>query len=144
MPEILLSLNNVFGAVLVVFVLGIALLLAGLVLLNHFKNTFIELSDYVPRCAGWLLISAALVLAIAVLAPQNLPVMVYKLGLVTVAAVMGYYIDRALFPYARPHKYAHGHQVGSLAPHISTLFAAAMLRRSVIVLACILGLTLGL
>lgn len=54
------------------------------------------------RMNDWLL--AALVLSLAVwwIAPQQLPVSIYKLSLVALAAVAGYWIDRSLFPYARP------------------------------------------
>ena len=54
------------------------------------------------RMNDWLL--AALVLSLAVwwMAPQQLPVSIYKLSLVALAAVVGYWIDRSLFPYARP------------------------------------------
>lgn len=54
------------------------------------------------RMNDWLL--AALVLSLTVwwIAPQQLPVSVYKLSLVALAAVAGYWIDRSLFPYARP------------------------------------------
>lgn len=54
------------------------------------------------RMNDWLL--AALVLSFAVwwIAPQQLPVSIYKLSLVALAAVAGYWIDRSLFPYARP------------------------------------------
>lgn len=56
-----------------------------------------------PRLSGWLLITLALLLAVWVVAPQQLPVSLYKFSLVTLAAVVGYWIDRSLFPYARPH-----------------------------------------
>ncbi|MNG11322.1 hypothetical protein D3C84_948560 [compost metagenome] len=66
--------------------------------------------------------------------PEQLQVVVYKAGLVTLGAVLGYWIDRSLFLVeARPHECIGGiHIVG------------AWVRRAVIVLACILGLTLGL
>lgn len=55
-----------------------------------------------PRLSGWLLITLALLAAVWAIAPQQLPVSLYKLSLVTLAAVVGYWIDRSLFPYARP------------------------------------------
>ncbi|MFG6287083.1 putative holin [Pseudomonas aeruginosa] len=54
--------------------------------------------------------------------------------LVTLGAVAGYWIDRSLFPYvARPHECS-----------ANLVVVGAWLRRGLIVLACILGLTLGL
>ena len=55
-------------------------------------------------------------------------------ALITIGAVLGYYIDRAVFLVeARPHQCIGGiHIVG------------AWLRRALIVLACVLGMTLGL
>ena len=37
------------------------------------------------------------------LSPQQLPTSVYKLNLIALAAVAGYWIDRSIFPYARPN-----------------------------------------
>lgn len=85
-----------------------------------------------PRLFGWGLTALLLVMALAWLAPQQLPVVAYKLTLVTLAVVLAYWLDRALFPYQRPHKLE-----GWVA-----VFASC--RRALIVLACVLGLTLGL
>ena len=51
---------------------------------------------------GWLVLAVLLTALTYALAPQQLPVSVYKLSLVALAAVAGYWIDRSLFPYARP------------------------------------------
>lgn len=84
-----------------------------------------------PRLSGWLLVALLLTLAVWWLAPQQLPVTLYKLSLVTVAAVAGYWIDRGLFPYARPDQVA------------DELINAAMLRRAIIVAAAMLAMGLG-
>ena len=55
-----------------------------------------------PRLTWWWLIALALSLAVFVIAPQQLPVSIYKLNLIALAAVAGYWIDRSVFPYARP------------------------------------------
>lgn len=86
-----------------------------------------------PRLTDWTLVTLALLLALALLAPEQLQVVLYKAGLVTLGAAMGYWIDRSLFPYGRPHEC-----IGFL------LIGMSMLRRAMIVLACVLGLTLGL
>ena len=88
-----------------------------------------------PRMFDWLLITLVLVGLIALLSPQQLPVSLYKLSLITMAAVCGYWIDRSLFPYARPDDI-------TLATS-AILQAAAMLRRAIIVGAAMLAVSLG-
>lgn len=55
-----------------------------------------------PRMTSWWLIATVLSLAVFLIAPQQLPVSLYKLNLISLAALAGYWIDRAVFPYARP------------------------------------------
>lgn len=55
-----------------------------------------------PRTSTWLV--PALVL-IAVIAPQKFGLTIYKASLVSLAAVMAYWLDRALFPCTRPDGY---------------------------------------
>lgn len=55
-----------------------------------------------PRLWGWAVITILLMATIWLLAPQQLPVTAYKLSLVSLAGVVGYWLDRSLFPYARP------------------------------------------
>lgn len=90
-----------------------------------------------PRLFIWIILSLVLIAAIAFISPQQLPVVLYKVALVSLAVVLGYWLDRALFPYDRPHTYAETGE--DLMPR-----GIAMLRRALIVLACVLGLTLGL
>ena len=85
-----------------------------------------------PRMTDWTLITLVLLIGLALVAPTKLPVVLYKAGLVTLGGVLGYWIDRALFPYARPNHVARVER------------AMAGIRRALVVLACILGLTLGL
>ena len=54
------------------------------------------------RMADWVIAAALLTIVVWLMAPQQVPVTVYKLSLVALAAVAGYWIDRSLFPYARP------------------------------------------
>lgn len=54
------------------------------------------------RMYDWIAIAVALCFLVWLMAPQQLPVSVYKLSLVAMAAVAGYWLDRSLFPYARP------------------------------------------
>ncbi|WP_287916028.1 putative holin [Comamonas sp.] len=55
-----------------------------------------------PRLTSWWLIALALSALVFFLAPQQIPVSLYKLNLLALAAVGGYWIDRAIFFYARP------------------------------------------
>lgn len=110
-----------------------------------------------PRMSATLAVAVLLGLLIAALAPQQLPVTLYKLSLITCAAVAGYYIDRELFPYARPdgylgclpqERYEKIEAIGHGADYrVNTgydlVFAAAMLRRALVVAACIIAVALG-
>ena len=55
-----------------------------------------------PRLTSWWLIAMALSALVFLIAPQQLPVSLYKLNLISLAAIAGYWIDRKVFPYARP------------------------------------------
>ena len=89
-----------------------------------------------PRMTATLLAAFVFAGVIALCAPHQLPVTLYKLSLVTLAAVVGYWIDREIFPYARPDRFD---PVAGLGYE----FAFSMLRRAIIVAACILGVGLG-
>jgi hypothetical protein len=84
-----------------------------------------------------LLTALLLLPVIGLLSPHQLPVVIYKLSLVTLGVVIAYWVDRALFPYDRPHTYLETGE--DLMPR-----GLAMLRRALVVVACVLGLTLGL
>lgn len=88
-----------------------------------------------PRMSDWLFVTVLLVGLIAWISPQQLPVSLYKLSLITMSAVVGYWIDRSLFPYARPDE---------VRLTDSTERAAAMLRRAMIVGCAMLSVSLGL
>lgn len=98
-----------------------------------------------PRLLGWLIVTLVLLLALAIAAPEQMPVVVYKLALVLLGAVLAYWVDRALFPYGRPHACLSGDAAWTPATYgLEIRFAVACIRRALIVLACVLGLTLGL
>lgn len=113
------------------------------------------------RLRNWILLAVVLMVAIALVSPAQLSVTVYKLSLVSVAVVLGYHLDRALFPYASPGSYliddwkkTQGKPVPGIggrnepeypiATGYEHVFAAVLLRRALIVLAVVLGVTLGL
>jgi hypothetical protein len=88
----------------------------------------------------WCAVFAALLFALVwVLSPQQAPIIAYKLALIHLAAFAAYWIDRWTFPYARPDRPAIG------AKDFSPLqYAAAQIRRAIIVAAAMLAVGLGL
>jgi hypothetical protein len=124
------------------------------------------------RMADWVIAAALLMLLVWVMSPQQLPVSVYKLSLVALAAVAGYWVDRSLFPYARPDLFfelRHGtddapadttftslagvvsfaeqqttiNLEGAAPAELMRLAGSSMLRRAVIVSATMLAVGLG-
>lgn len=89
------------------------------------------------RMWEWLVATVVLVLLLWWLSPANLPVLVYKLSLVTLAAVVGYWLDRRLFRGASYDRFLTEERDPQLA-------SWSMMRRALIVAACILGVTMGL
>ena len=87
------------------------------------------------RMDEWAVAALVLVALIALIAPQQLGVTAYKLSLLSLSAVAGYLLDTRLFPGARMDAEA--------ITRVPALYAAAMLRRALIVGACILGVSLG-
>lgn len=118
-------------------------------------NESIPLWLRAPRNSVWLAAALVLLVAVAVLSPAQLPVVLYKAALIALAGVLGYWLDRALFPYARPDGYLerdwrHGTEEPCgdadyrvVQDHMPA-FVAAVVRRAVVVGAVIIGLALGL
>lgn len=110
-----------------------------------------------PRLFWWLIATVLLLAVIGLLYPQQLPVSLYKLSLVTMAGVVGYWLDRSLFPYARPDSFLV-ETINGESCDIDTdncklipvgdvqgdfVFAMAMLRRAIIVGAAMVAIGLG-
>lgn len=116
-----------------------------------------------PRLFWWIIATVLLLFAVAALAPQQIPVSLYKLSLVTTAGVIGYWLDRSLFPYGRPDSFIEAvipldeSAVDALVDGDGDskpipcemiegdgfIFAMCMLRRAVIVGAAMLAIGLG-
>jgi hypothetical protein len=96
------------------------------------------------RMLSWLAISLALTAAIYLVAPHQLQVTLYKLSLITTAAWLGYWIDRSLFPYARPDVIGNAMEDAKIhtTEAIHEMNHAAM-RRAIIIAACVIGAALG-
>lgn len=109
-----------------------------------------------PRMLVCLVLAVVLAAAVALLSPQQLPVAAYKLALVTIAGYLGYWLDRWCFPYARPDSFltssdwradkqpADDRANHPVAEGCEQIYAAAMLRRSLVMLGTMLAMGLGL
>lgn len=108
-----------------------------------------------PRLTSWWFLAGILTLLIALVSPVQLPVVIYKLSLVSLAAVVAYWLDRALFPYARPDGYLvkdwrcgcasqDDHVDYPIVKGYKTAFVWATLRRAIIVSAVVIGVATGL
>lgn len=118
------------------------------------------------RMADWALAALILLAVVALIAPQQLGVSVYKMSLIALAALAGYWIDRSAFPYARPDSYFDPPKGGQettftairgvvnftervIDPdkadddQLLTLARTAMLRRALIMAATMLAVSLG-
>lgn len=96
-----------------------------------------------PRLLGWIVVSILLTLAVALIAPQQVPVSLYKLNLIALAGVAGYWLDRALFPYARPDRFVDKVRRDRDDLCSAGLAMASMLRRAVVVAAAMVAVGLG-
>ena len=90
-------------------------------------------------CALYSLATLGVVWA---LSPQQLPVIVYKVNLILLASVAGYWLDRWAFPYARPDRFLTAD--GDVKVNHKRVFGAALLRRAIIMAGAMLAVGMGL
>jgi hypothetical protein len=108
-----------------------------------------------PRMLGWALLTVVLI-SIALFVHEAYPgtllaVTLYKAHLMALGGWGGYWLDRALFPYDRPHQYLQladdpeemAEDLASAELVASSSFGHAMLRRAIIVAACLICVGLG-
>lgn len=98
------------------------------------------------RLGSVAVVTVAAQVLVAIVAPGQLAVLALKLGQVSAAGVGGYWLDRALFPYGRPHQFLEARE-GESALQMSErvrLLAQCMLRRAVVVSACMVATGLAL
>lgn len=103
-----------------------------------------------------LIVTAALMAALAVAAPQQIPVVNYKLALAGLGGLAGYWLDRTLYPYSDPSSYLRRDWRQEpdadrpddadypVASGYLLVFGLAMLRQALLVAAGMLGVGLGL
>ncbi len=117
-------------------------------MLSKIRSSFAE--ALAGRMSLWLWVTCALVAVVAIVAPLQLMVMLSKLVLVTLAAWLGYWIDRAMFPYARPHEFLddskeeRAEAAQGVLEVRSIAFEWRMMRRAVVVVGVMLAVSLGL
>lgn len=73
---------------------------------------------------------------VAILAPQQIPVLLYKGAQFGLAAFGGYKLDCSLFPYARPHEH--------FLPGQHSIGVMCMLRRAIVVGCALLAVGIAL
>jgi hypothetical protein len=107
-----------------------------------------------PRLFGLIVLNVILIGILTAIAPQQAPVTLYKLSLVTTAGLVGYWIDRVLFPYARPDSFQSAIRgidftdrpsisFVSIRKGLELVFAACLIRRAIIVGCAMLAMGLG-
>lgn len=109
-----------------------------------------------PRNSLFLLVAVLLLAVIVSVYPERLSVVVYKAALITLAAVIGYWLDRVLFPYARPDSFLwRDWRKGTDEPEgevdypvantdYMAAYCVAQLRRAIVVGCVVLGVAAGL
>ncbi len=119
----------------------------------------VNIDGKLPRLWKTTLVAIALLVAMYFMAPLLMGVIQHKVTLQVIAFVLGYFADRAIFHYARPHAVLQIYKenverflasnenlnVDALA-HLASLrrsFDIACIRRAIIVAASIIGIALG-
>lgn len=113
------------------------------------------MKDQAPRMLGWALLTVVLIIAALYFQGAHpgtlIAVTLYKAHLMALGGWGGYWLDRALFPYDRPHEYLkHADDPEDVAEDVervelvaATAFGHTMLRRAIIVAACLICVGLG-
>jgi hypothetical protein len=81
------------------------------------------------RSTPWLLVAVPFLLVVLLMAPFQLPVLAWALAKQALAVTAGYWADRTIFPYARPHEHPDNPWY--------------QLRRAILIAATMLALGLG-
>ncbi|PIE46395.1 MAG: hypothetical protein CSA44_00090 [Gammaproteobacteria bacterium] len=104
------------------------------------------------RMWQWMVIAAVGIGVIYIVAPQQLGILLLKATYITIAIAIGYYADRVIFYYARPHKMREDAWVQTSTHTFKSerceaayrAYSAAMIRRAIIVSAVVIAFALGL
>ena len=85
------------------------------------------------------LVALGLQIALLLISPAQVPVVLYKLALVMLAAILGMFFDVAVFPFATPDSYLDDDWKRAPWP-----FVMACLRRAAVVAAFVVAVSVGL
>ena len=83
----------------------------------------------------WYAISGVLLVVLAIIARQQIGLLLLKTIYISIALALGYYADRTIFAAYRPFE---------LLQKDPVVFAAAMIRRALVVSAVVLAFAIGL
>lgn len=101
------------------------------------------------RALPWLLLALIATAVVALLAPYQLGVLVWSMSKLAFGAYLGYWIDRTIYPYARPHDLFLLANKAALRDHVDAerhlrlQASLATLRRAAVMAAAIVALGLG-
>lgn len=90
------------------------------------------------RAGPWLVLALIATVLVAILHPHQIGVLIWSLCKLSLGAYLGYWIDRTIFPYARPHTF-----VDERSPESHATARSCMIRRAIIIAAAIIGLAVG-
>ncbi|MBL1267633.1 MAG: hypothetical protein COA87_007770 [Halomonas sp.] len=90
------------------------------------------------RIGPWLILALITTIGVAFLYPHQLGVLLWSLTKLCWGAYLGYWIDRSIYPYARPAVFNPDKDLNE-----RTLWELLMLRRAIIISAAVLALGLG-
>ena len=85
----------------------------------------------------FVVVSILLLTAVFLISPAHIPVIIFKASLVTLAAILGYWIDYLLFPHMRPG-------IIDKIEQDPIIRASIAIRRAIIIFGTILGISMAL
>lgn len=93
------------------------------------------MKDFKDKCRSgtWAFLTIPLLMSVLMVSTNKLFVFFWILAKITAATSLGYWIDRLIFPYARPHVFENQHDRN-----------VAMLRRAAIISSTIIAASLSL
>ncbi len=104
------------------------------------------------RMWQWVALAVAFTGALVFVAPHQLGVLLLKATYITIALAVGYYADRIMFYYARPHELHKDAWVETTTHTFKSerceaayrAYSLAMIRRAIVVAAVVIAFALGL
>lgn len=109
------------------------------------ERAFTKIEGYF-RMSGWGLAAVASGVAVYFFIPQEFEVALWKSALVASAAFGGYWLDRTLFPYARPHTLTadENDAMWSKDDPQGHVFVGSMIRRALLVIGAMIAVGVSL